>query len=201
MKTEFVDVSDTRKQLLVEIPSTVVDAEIDRIARDYGKAARIPGFRPGEGAGQGRAHAVSRPDPPRRRPRPDSPRRGQRAAGTGRRAGGHARHQERAGRGRPAAEVHGRLRDRAGVRPGRLRVAEPEEAGRLGDRRRRGGDPGAAAAAGGALRAGRRPSGRGRRHRRRGPGARGAGRGRRPPRERVDRDRGIGQPARASTST
>lgn len=48
MKTEFVDLSDTRKQLLVEIPSTVVDAEIDRIARDYGKAARIPGFRPGK---------------------------------------------------------------------------------------------------------------------------------------------------------
>jgi trigger factor len=48
MKTEFVDVSDTRKQLLVEIPSTVVDAEIERIARDYGKAARIPGFRPGK---------------------------------------------------------------------------------------------------------------------------------------------------------
>jgi trigger factor len=48
MKTEFVDVSDTRKQLLVEIPSAVVDAEIDRVARDYGKAARIPGFRPGK---------------------------------------------------------------------------------------------------------------------------------------------------------
>jgi trigger factor len=48
MKTEFVDVSDTRKQLLVEIPSTVVDAEIERIARDYGKAARLPGFRPGK---------------------------------------------------------------------------------------------------------------------------------------------------------
>lgn len=48
MKTEFVDVSDTRKQLVVEIPSTVVDAEIDRVARDYGKAARIPGFRPGK---------------------------------------------------------------------------------------------------------------------------------------------------------
>ncbi len=46
MKTEFVDVSDTRKQLLVEIPSTVVDAEIDRIARDYGKAARIQGSVP-----------------------------------------------------------------------------------------------------------------------------------------------------------
>jgi len=48
MKTEFLDVSDTRKQLVVEIPSTVVDAEIDRVARDYGKAARIPGFRPGK---------------------------------------------------------------------------------------------------------------------------------------------------------
>lgn len=48
MKTEFVDVSDTRKQLLVEIPSSVVDAEIDRVARHYGRAARLPGFRPGK---------------------------------------------------------------------------------------------------------------------------------------------------------
>jgi trigger factor len=48
MKTEFIDVSDTRKSLVVEIPSTVVDAEIDKIARDYSKAARIPGFRPGK---------------------------------------------------------------------------------------------------------------------------------------------------------
>ena len=48
MKTEFVDVSDTRKSLVVEIPSTIVDAEIDRVARDYSKAARIPGFRPGK---------------------------------------------------------------------------------------------------------------------------------------------------------
>ena len=48
MKTEFIDVSDTQKNLVVEIPSTVVDAEIDKIARDYSKAARIPGFRPGK---------------------------------------------------------------------------------------------------------------------------------------------------------
>src|SRR5258707_6040690 len=47
MKTEFVDVNETRKNLVVEIESDVVDAEIDKIARDYGKAARIPGFRPG----------------------------------------------------------------------------------------------------------------------------------------------------------
>src|SRR4030095_8203616 len=49
MKTEFIDVSDTRKNLVVEIPSTVVDAEIDKIARDYSKAARLPGFRAGKG--------------------------------------------------------------------------------------------------------------------------------------------------------
>jgi trigger factor len=48
MKTEFVDVSETRKNLVVEIESNVVDAEIDRVARDYSKAARIPGFRPGK---------------------------------------------------------------------------------------------------------------------------------------------------------
>ena len=48
MKTEFIDVSDTQKNLVVEIPSTIVDAEIDKIARDYSKAARIPGFRPGK---------------------------------------------------------------------------------------------------------------------------------------------------------
>ncbi len=48
MKTEFIDVSDTRKNLVVEIPSTVVDAEIDKVAKDYSRAARIPGFRPGK---------------------------------------------------------------------------------------------------------------------------------------------------------
>src|SRR5215217_7294463 len=48
MKTEFVDVNETRKNLVVEIDSTTVDAEIDKIARDYSKAARIPGFRPGK---------------------------------------------------------------------------------------------------------------------------------------------------------
>jgi trigger factor len=48
MKTEFIDLNETRKNLVVEIPSTVVDAEIDKVSRDYGKAARIPGFRPGK---------------------------------------------------------------------------------------------------------------------------------------------------------
>src|SRR5436309_4855464 len=48
MKTELVDINDTRKNLRVEIPHDVVDAEIDRIARDYSRKARIPGFRPGK---------------------------------------------------------------------------------------------------------------------------------------------------------
>src|SRR5471032_1984834 len=48
MKTEFQDVSDTQKTLTVEIPSDIVDAEIDRIASGYSKQARIPGFRPGK---------------------------------------------------------------------------------------------------------------------------------------------------------
>ena len=48
MKKDFIDVSDTRKNLVVEIESSVVDAEIDKVSRDYSKAARIPGFRPGK---------------------------------------------------------------------------------------------------------------------------------------------------------
>src|SRR3954468_13887729 len=48
MKTEYIDVSDTQKNLVVEIPSQIVDAEIDKVARDYSKAARVPGFRPGK---------------------------------------------------------------------------------------------------------------------------------------------------------
>src|SRR5437868_8192510 len=48
MKTELLDVNETRKNLRVEIPHDIVDAEIDRIARDYSRKARIPGFRPGK---------------------------------------------------------------------------------------------------------------------------------------------------------
>src|SRR5215218_4378675 len=48
MKTEFIDVSDTKKNLVVEIPTPVVDAEIEKITRDYGRSARISGFRPGK---------------------------------------------------------------------------------------------------------------------------------------------------------
>lgn len=48
MKTDLVDVNETRKDLRVEIPSEVVDAAIARVAQDYSRRARIPGFRPGK---------------------------------------------------------------------------------------------------------------------------------------------------------
>ena len=48
MKTEFADLSETKKSVAVEIPSDVVDAQIDRVARSYSRQARIPGFRQGK---------------------------------------------------------------------------------------------------------------------------------------------------------
>ena len=48
MKTEFTEVSDTRRHLTFEVPPDVVDAEIDRVARTYSRSARVPGFRQGK---------------------------------------------------------------------------------------------------------------------------------------------------------
>src|SRR5688572_12408735 len=48
MKAESVDVNEPRKTLTIEIPRAVVDAQIERVARDYSRKARIPGFRPGK---------------------------------------------------------------------------------------------------------------------------------------------------------
>ncbi|MDO8793178.1 MAG: trigger factor, partial [Vicinamibacterales bacterium] len=48
MTHTLVDVSETRKQLSIEIPAEVVDASIARVTRSYAKSARVPGFRPGK---------------------------------------------------------------------------------------------------------------------------------------------------------
>jgi trigger factor len=48
MKTEFEDITQTQKRITIEIPSDVVDKEIDRITKGYSKQARLPGFRPGK---------------------------------------------------------------------------------------------------------------------------------------------------------
>ena len=48
MKSEIVDVNETRRDLTVEVPSTVVDEAIGHAAAKLGRQARIPGFRPGK---------------------------------------------------------------------------------------------------------------------------------------------------------
>ena len=48
MKAEFTDISDIRKRVAVEVPSTTVDREIERLSQRYRRTARIPGFRPGK---------------------------------------------------------------------------------------------------------------------------------------------------------
>jgi trigger factor len=48
VKTEFTDVSETRKHLSFEVPPDVVDEAIDRVARGYSRSAKVPGFRPGK---------------------------------------------------------------------------------------------------------------------------------------------------------
>ncbi|HVQ36753.1 MAG TPA: trigger factor [Pyrinomonadaceae bacterium] len=47
MKTEFVDVSPTRKEIKIEIETDTVRATYDRISDQYAKQAKVPGFRPG----------------------------------------------------------------------------------------------------------------------------------------------------------
>jgi trigger factor len=48
MKTEFTEISDTRKNLTFEVPPEVVDAEIARVAQAYSRSAKVPGFRQGK---------------------------------------------------------------------------------------------------------------------------------------------------------
>ncbi len=48
MKTELTEVSETQKHLTFEVPSDTVSTEIQRIAKDYSRKARVPGFRQGK---------------------------------------------------------------------------------------------------------------------------------------------------------
>ena len=47
MKTEFVDVSPTRKEIKIEIDTSAVRESYDRVSDRYAKQAKVPGFRPG----------------------------------------------------------------------------------------------------------------------------------------------------------
>jgi trigger factor len=48
MKSEIIDVNETRRDLTIEVPSDVVDEAIGHAAARLGRSARIPGFRPGK---------------------------------------------------------------------------------------------------------------------------------------------------------
>jgi trigger factor len=47
MKTELTDVSQTRKEILIEIDQSQVQSALDTISDHYSKQANVPGFRPG----------------------------------------------------------------------------------------------------------------------------------------------------------
>ncbi|HEU4652216.1 MAG TPA: trigger factor [Croceibacterium sp.] len=48
MKVEYTDVSVTEKSLVVEIPSDVVEEQIQRVTTGYARTLKLPGFRPGK---------------------------------------------------------------------------------------------------------------------------------------------------------
>src|SRR6187402_3033431 len=48
MKSEIVDVNETRRDLTIEVPSTVVDEAIGAVAAKLGRSVKIPCFRPGK---------------------------------------------------------------------------------------------------------------------------------------------------------
>jgi trigger factor len=47
MKTELIDLSPTRKEIKIEIDPAQIRSALDRVSAQYGKAATVPGFRPG----------------------------------------------------------------------------------------------------------------------------------------------------------
>lgn len=42
------EIGPCRKELVIEVPAPAVDAETERVVRDYAKRVKIPGFRPGK---------------------------------------------------------------------------------------------------------------------------------------------------------
>jgi trigger factor len=48
LTVEIIEVNSCKRNLAVEVPADEVDREIDRIAREYARKAKVPGFRPGK---------------------------------------------------------------------------------------------------------------------------------------------------------
>lgn len=48
MKHELIDTSATKKQLTFDVPADVVEQEVTKVAANYSKSAKVPGFRQGK---------------------------------------------------------------------------------------------------------------------------------------------------------
>ena len=48
MTVEIVEVSSCKRNLAVEVPAEEVNQEVDNLAREYSRNAKVPGFRPGK---------------------------------------------------------------------------------------------------------------------------------------------------------
>jgi trigger factor len=48
LTAEIIEVSSCKRNLAVEVPAEELDKEIDAIAREYARNAKVPGFRPGK---------------------------------------------------------------------------------------------------------------------------------------------------------
>ena len=48
MTAEIIEVNSCKRNLAVEVPAQEVDQEVDKIAREYARSAKVPGFRPGK---------------------------------------------------------------------------------------------------------------------------------------------------------
>jgi len=48
LTVEIIEVNSCKRNLAVEVPASEVDQEIDKIAREYARNAKVPGFRPGK---------------------------------------------------------------------------------------------------------------------------------------------------------
>ena len=60
MKTEFTEVTETRKHLSFEIPPDVVEAEIARVAQGYSQERARAGLPAGQGAGRASSGSATR---------------------------------------------------------------------------------------------------------------------------------------------
>ena len=48
MKTNLEDISPVKKKLMIEIEAEEIDRRVNKAYRDFGKRAKIKGFRPGK---------------------------------------------------------------------------------------------------------------------------------------------------------